>query len=326
LIPAPRKSMAPLVTLLALAFAARADAHGILPVNPLLGVPGFPDCIRAHPDSNLSVEEAAQDLVCAEKDAPAASIKIACVGDSITAGVHSSGGIHPYPAQLQILLDQKHGKGSYSVTNLGACGSTMLRKGDSPFWKRPQYKALTAGKWDIVTIMLGTNDAKDPGSHGPNDWQHDCGGPNHTKVEGCSFATDYKAMIDIIKKLGTTPAGPKIYVLTPVPLWQQGAYGMNQTVINCVYPKLVPLIQKDNAGVFGPIDLYSPMGGVPDWQTKFPKSCTLNSTFAPCKWWCDKQSCDQCHPNDDGYSRIATLLQKGLGLTDVHAAVKTVVV
>ena len=77
------------------------------------------------------------------------------------AGVHSSGGIHPYPQQLQILLDAAHGNGSYSVTNLGACGSTMLKKGDSPFWKRPQYTALIGGKWDIVTIMLGTNDVSD---------------------------------------------------------------------------------------------------------------------------------------------------------------------
>ena len=47
---------------------------------------------------------------------------------------------------------------------VGACGSTMLKKGDSPYRKRPQYEALTTGSWDIITIMLGTNDAKDPGS------------------------------------------------------------------------------------------------------------------------------------------------------------------
>ena len=42
---------------------------------------------------------------------------------------------------------------------------------------RPQYAALLAGKpWDIVTIMLGTNDAKDSGDGGPNNWHHNCGG------------------------------------------------------------------------------------------------------------------------------------------------------
>ena len=59
------------------------------------------------------------------------SIKVACVGDSITAGAHSSGGNHTYPAQLQMLLGD-----GYVVTNLGACGSTMTKHGDSPYWQR----------------------------------------------------------------------------------------------------------------------------------------------------------------------------------------------
>ena len=42
----------------------------------------------------------------------------------------------------------------------------MLKVSNSPYWKRPQFKALTANKWDIIIIMLGTNDAKDPGDHG----------------------------------------------------------------------------------------------------------------------------------------------------------------
>ena len=30
----------------------------------------------------------------------------------------------------------------------------MMKGADSPYWKRPQYKALTAAKWDIIIIML----------------------------------------------------------------------------------------------------------------------------------------------------------------------------
>ena len=70
----------------------------------------------------------------------------------ITAGVHSTGGNHTYPFQLQIALDREYGWGEYSVTNLGACGSTMLKGADSPFWKRPQYQTLINNTWDIVTI------------------------------------------------------------------------------------------------------------------------------------------------------------------------------
>ena len=48
--------------------------------------------------------------------------------------------------------------GKYKVTNLGACGSTMLKKSNSPYWERPQMKALTGAKWDYIIIMLGTNE------------------------------------------------------------------------------------------------------------------------------------------------------------------------
>jgi lysophospholipase L1-like esterase len=270
--------------------------------------------VRQHPTLNLNVTAAADDLMCSARGGDDA-IKIACVGDSITAGVCSSGGDHPYPQQLQKLLDAKHGPGKYAVTNLGACGSTMLKKGNSPFWKRPQYDALTKGTWDIVTIMLGTNDAKDPGDHGPDDWQHDCGGPSgDITTKGCSFASDYQDMISLVGTLGTTGASPKIYPMVPPPLMQQAAYGMNQTVINDVYPKLVPLIARDaGSKAEKPIDIYGAMGGTPNWRTTWPASCALDSP-APCPFWCDKQHCDQCHPNDDGYAHLAEALLKGLGL------------
>jgi len=284
------------------------------PINPKLGVSGFPDCLRLHPELNLPMEEASFDLECAQKRASPGAIKIGCVGDSITAGVHSSGGNHTYPSQLQMMLDAKYGYGAYSVTNLGACGSTMLKNGDSPFWKRPEYNALISAKWDIVIIMLGTNDAKDHGSHGPNNWQHDCGGPNHTTLDGCSFAKDFEAMIDVVRSLGRTDTGPQIYAAIPPPLMQKDAYGMNQTVLNAVYPKLIPLIQKAE-GIMGPINVYKGMGGVDDWQSHIPSSgCSLDSSWAPCKWYCDGQSCDQCHPNDNGYKQLASIVMRSLKL------------
>ena len=97
---------------------------------------------------------------------------------------------------MQMLLDAKYGFGQYIVTNLGACGSTMLRHGDSPFWLRPQYKALVGGKWDIVTIMLGTNDAKDRGDGGPADWNHTCVHPSTgaPTLDNCPYADSFAAV------------------------------------------------------------------------------------------------------------------------------------
>jgi len=286
-----------------------------LPVNSLLGVPGFPDCVRAHPDVELDVKDAADDLVCHQKSASKEAIRIGCIGDSITAGVCSSGGDHPYPQQLQTLLDEAYGEGVYSVTNLGACGSTMLKKGNSPYWDRPQYSTLTSNKWDIITIMLGTNDAKDPESHGPDNWHHDCSDDTGAHTAGCTFAQDFKDMINEVRKLGTTDGvEPKVYGVIPPPLMQEFAIGANRTVINTVYPKLVPLISSENQ-LTGTIDVFSGMGGVENWKSTFPGSCQIGSSWSPCKWWCDKQNCDQCHPNDDGYAHLATVMQAGLGLT-----------
>jgi len=294
------------------------DAHNLtLPINEALGVPGFPHCTRRHPNLSLPVEQAADDLSCAQRRAPRDAIKIACIGDSITAGVCSSGGDSPYPQQLQLLLDAAHGKDTYSVTNLGACGSTMLKKGDSPFWKRPQYDALVAGQWDIVTIMLGTNDAKDPGDHGPNNWQHDCSGAGGCSLTNCSFASDYHDLVSLVETLGTTPGTPPaIYAMIPPPLMAQYAYGMNNTVINTVYPQLVPLIASANKAVSGVVDLYTAMGGEYQWATDeaWPSSCQLDSDWAACGWYCNHQHCDQCHPNDTGYAHMANVLKNALGL------------
>ena len=242
------------------------------------------------------------------------------MGDSITAGVHSSGGIHTYPAQLQLMLDSQQGKGKYSVTNMGACGSMMLKNSSSPFWKRPQFKTLTENKWDIVVIMLGTNDAHND-CHTPSarpgcssDWYHDCGGPNNTSLENCRFADDFSSLVKLIKTLGTTSVGPKVYVMTPPPLMSANSgWPEMQTTINTLYPKLIPMMQKTTPSVLGPIDVYGGMGGVPDWATRFPTSCVFNSTWPECPLWCDKQSCDQCHPNNDGYTRLAEIVHQGLG-------------
>ena len=213
-----------------------------------------------------------------------------------------------------MILDAEHGWGKYTVTNLGACGSTMLKNGDSPYWKRPQYQSLINSTWDIVTIMLGTNDAKDAGSHGRPNWQHDCGGTGHTTLDGCTFASDFMAIVNVIRTLGKKPGGPDIYVLIPPPLMELDGYGMNQTVINSVFPKLMPLIE-NQVSATGLIDIYAGMGGVSDWKDEFPaKGCELNSSWAPCALFCDAQSCDQCHPNDHGYHQLAKALHTGLAL------------
>lgn len=241
--------------------------------------------------------------------------QIAAVGDSITAGALASDSSHAYPQQLQALLDATHGTGAYEVTNLGEGGATMQKGADSPYWDRSSYTTLIENTWDIVVIMLGTNDAKDAASGGPPNWQHDCSHPDGSAfIEGCTFAEDYASFIDVVSTLGRkNGTSPLIYTMIPAPLMELGSIGANNTVINTIYPQLIPLIKAQNR-VDGLVDIFTVMGGRTAWESDFPKKCTLNSLWAPCGYFCDEQSCDQCHPNDVGYKHMALAVQAGLGL------------
>jgi len=130
------------------------------------------------------------------------------------------------------------------------------------------------------------------GDGGPSNWHDNCGPSlaNLTVGGNCTFAQDYLSMINLVRTLGpdaNTP--PIIYVAAPPPLMQHGSIGANQTVINSVYPDLVPLIAQAANLTTVPISIYSALGGVPDWEQVFPMSCQLSTPWAACPWYCDSQ-------------------------------------
>jgi len=259
------------------------------------------------------------ELVCFQRPAAAGALRVACVGDSITAVGHTSSVAHHYPNQLQDILDANHGNGTYSVTNLGICGASLQKNSPSPWWNTGAYKTLVANRWDIVLVMLGTNDAH------PQAWPDE----NHEKCDNatletlsqCNYANDYGALLDVIKTVGpdaSTP--PEVHIMIPTPEMQtDGEYPM---IINTVLPHLIPLIGEENKGIVSSvIDVYTGMGGVVDWQKEMPPKCVLNSPWPPCKWYCDMQSCDQTHCNDVGCAKLAQVVYDGKGtwgLADVQ--------
>lgn len=116
------------------------------------------------------------------------TIKVACVGNSITYGY----GIenreqNSYPSVLQRLL----GKG-YKVGNFGHSGATLLSKGHRPYIKQEEYQKALAFAGDIVVIHLGINDTD------PRNW------PNHRN----DFVKDYLTLISSFKK-----ANPKARIV-----------------------------------------------------------------------------------------------------------------
>ena len=56
------------------------------------------------------------------------------------------------------------------------------------------------------------------------------------------------------------------------------------------------------------IKVLAAIGGTEDWEEVFPKQCALDTakSLPPCRWFCDTQSCDQCHPK--------AAMIKGMGL------------
>jgi lysophospholipase L1-like esterase len=120
------------------------------------------------------------------------TIRISCVGNSITAGARIT---HPeknaYPAQLQQLL----GSG-YEVKNFGVGGRTVIKDCDRSYMATPAYQEALKSNPDIVTIKLGTNDSRLP-----------------YRLQIDSFMADYKTLIRSFQHL---PTQPRIILLLPV--------------------------------------------------------------------------------------------------------------
>ena len=169
-------------------------------------------------------------------------IRVACVGDSITygAGIKDRKNMN-YPNQLGKLLGNK-----YEVKNFGNSGSTMLKKGDKPYWSQKEFKAALQYNPNIVIIKLGTNDTK------PQNWKH-----------GIYYSADYKSMISSFTKLSSKP---KVYICLPVPVIKTRWGITNEIVIKEIIPAIRKISAQTRCEI---IDLNTPFHGksklIPDY-------------------------------------------------------------
>jgi lysophospholipase L1-like esterase len=141
-------------------------------------------------------------------------IRVACVGDSITAGSGATHGFS-YPDQLQKLLGDH-----WQVHNFGLSGRTLMRSGDHSYWREKAFGKAVDFKPDAVVIMLGTNDTK------PQNWAHK--------------EQFYKDYADFVKTFLQSPSKPVIYVCYPPPVPAPGNYGINEAGVD----QEMPLIKK----------------------------------------------------------------------------------
>ncbi|MBD0777802.1 prolyl oligopeptidase family serine peptidase [Maribacter sp. ANRC-HE7] len=146
-----------------------------------------------------------------------AQVRIACVGNSITYGARiENREVNSYPAQLGSMLGD-----GYDVQNFGVSGTTLLRKGDFPYWKTDAYQKAMDFRPDWVFIKLGTNDTKPV-----------------NRVFLDEYVQDYKDLVASFKKL---PSNPRVVLLLPVPVFSNDSTGITAQIVR---EKLLPMVRE----------------------------------------------------------------------------------
>lgn len=209
------------------------------------------------------------------------TIRISCIGDSITQGYLSSDEeLKSYPGQLQRLINDSR----VEVHNFGRNGATMKKSGFKPYWSLPEYSQAIASSPDIAFIMLGTNDAN----------------PlfNGVELDKEEYINDYRELIKILKAL---PSKPEIRLITSVPLNKPFA-GMNQTLINTDLHQYVREVAK--------------LEGIPDEHIVDGFNKLGGQEKSRFELFCNGQACDGCHPNDSGYMELTAAVYNNLFMSD----------
>ena len=164
-------------------------------------------------------------------------VKIACVGDSITAG---SGLKSPSKSAYPVILDKLLGP-EYKVLNFGRGGATMLKNGNWPYWNVKEFSNVFAEEPDLIIIKLGTNDTK------PVNW------------DPGMFIESYRAMIDTFMTISTQPS---IFLCLPVPA-HFDQWGINDsTIIHGVIPAVEQIAEEYGLPL---INLYEPLKKYPQY-------------------------------------------------------------
>ena len=149
-------------------------------------------------------------------------VRIACLGDSITAGARVDPKVESYPARLQKILGN-----NYSVRNFGLGGATLIKTGRPNIWR--QLEAVKKFEPHVVVISLGTNDT--------------VGGSRKNWEQIERFDDDYS---ELIKVLCGLPSQPRIILCTPTAMVLQTPGLSPQRLANLTErkPRLQPLCER----------------------------------------------------------------------------------
>lgn len=167
---------------------------------------------------------------------PFKKIKIACVGNSITAGAGASDREKKgYVGVLSTMM----GLG-YDVENFGVSGATACRETHKPYVDLPAFREAKEFQPDIVTIALGTNDSQ------PKVW--------NTGDFSKNFEKDLASICDEFIQL---PSKPIVYLCLPIPIVPNNRWPHQPDVlVNEIIPLIKKVAQDKGLKI---IDLYTPL-------------------------------------------------------------------
>lgn len=145
----------------------------------------------------------------------AAAVKLACLGDSITAGMLVKKE-DCWVSRIAKDLDRKA-----EVGNFGVSARCLLFKGDRPITREKAYQDALAFKPDVLLIGMGTNDSK------KGNWSHKD-----------DFVSNYKEIIAEFRKRNPKV---KVYCLLPIPSQEAKEGGISKERIA---GEVIPLIRQ----------------------------------------------------------------------------------
>jgi lysophospholipase L1-like esterase len=160
----------------------------------------------------------------------AGTIRVACIGDSITEGTE-------YPNDLWMLLGTNR-----TVGNFGYGGSTVSLESDTPYMNQSEFEQAKRFQPNIVIIMLGTNDAT------ATPTQH---------IQ--KFVDDYKKLIN---EFQTLPSKPKIWLVKPPPIFNNGTGLSTPYFEQAIIPRIEQVATETGLPL---IDVYSSLASHPEY-------------------------------------------------------------
>jgi acyl-CoA thioesterase-1 len=177
----------------------------------------------------VGVETFALAMMLTESGQPS-TIRVACVGDSITAGTE-------YSVDLWLLLGS-----NYEVGNFGDSGATALLNSWRPYMNQSKFQNAKEFQPNMVVIILGTND----GLHELHQYNE-------------SFENDYSKLITQFRQLESKP---QIWIVKPPPIFSNSIDLSSTYFAQTIISQIEEEANKQNLPI---IDIYSAFGNHTDY-------------------------------------------------------------